>query len=82
LTADVPRGVKSILLQKNVSLTGTSSAFWKNSSWLNAFSNGSSYAMTAPVRSLIKVLSSEIDQAKGGLIRQLFIEGRGAEIFS
>jgi hypothetical protein len=28
------------------------------------------------------VLSSEMDQAKRGLIRKVFIKGRGAEVFS
>jgi hypothetical protein len=32
--------------------------------------------------SILKVLSSEMDQAKSGLTRKLFIKGRGAEIFS
>ncbi len=31
---------------------------------------------------LLKKLSSEIDQAKSGLIGKLIIKGRGAEIFS
>jgi hypothetical protein len=68
LTADVPRGVKRILLQRKVSLTGTSSAFWKNSSWLNALSNGSSYAKTVTVRSpfrgSIPVLRMEKERRK------------------
>jgi hypothetical protein len=29
----------------------------------------------------LKVLSSEMDQAKSGIIRKLFIKGRGAENF-
>jgi hypothetical protein len=32
--------------------------------------------------SILKVLSTEMDEAKSGLTRKLFIKGRGAEIFS